>query len=488
MENLDDFIKGKLEEMPVEFNEAHWMQAAALINQQDEEKRRRFLKWSFLSQMLVFVLIFTFISFASNDKPLQTIANNDLNLNQNTEKENLGQNTGQEGVKSIESPTKFLQTLPSTSDLSNENSELIENQVDILDQNNPTNPSTPQTQTDNIQDANGENPIKTINTVIEQGKNEIKTSPIVVLPNQQESTNTDEVSNESDVVLGINTTVNQKLDVNQPDDSRDETSNSAYEEPVLHPEQDVVTTDLIANSREFENAISLLQNDFKYLENERSLDTKTATQIYKEKKPYESIISLNIASTLFPYSQVGAQTVIGYTAGLHYTKSLNRRWNIDAGLHYSVRKGSYANSSTTSQDEYAFKRIRTYHTLQATQMNTIDLPLSVLFNHKRHQFQFGLSYTQLLGLRGDMSKTLDLENPSEFTAVGKGWITDDNFKTKRVDLLAGYYFTIKPGLKMGATMHYVLGGFQNKNTPVELHLESKPIFVNIGIRYDLLTR
>ncbi len=38
MDRLDDFIKGKLEQEYIEFNEGHWVQATGMIEDQEQKK------------------------------------------------------------------------------------------------------------------------------------------------------------------------------------------------------------------------------------------------------------------------------------------------------------------------------------------------------------------------------------------------------------------------------------------------------------------
>jgi len=487
MENLDDFIKGKLDQLPIEFNDAHWKQAAAMIDEQEKDKHRRFLIWSFFVQILCLVLIFIIIgggfSFDNNmnstsaDVNIAPIATND---------------------KAIQTIDASINTAPiATNDKTAQAVETDINTVPVA-----TNDKTIQAVETDINTV----PVATNDKTIQAVETDINTASIVTNDKVIQVVGTDISSdlekgarenpqvNPKASKIEINTEIEEKPSIDSPTGlvELDVDPVAIIDNESRFETDDVTQSDPIAIPKDIDKAqfvpVNLLSTDFKYLESDLPLYLKKTTQIYKEKNPFHDVISLYAARTLYPYKQVGAQSLIGYAIGVHYTKNLKQAWSLDVGLHYSLREGTYFNTQTTYQDSFAFKRIRIQHNLQPSQMHSIDLPLAALYTHKRHQFQGGLNYSRLLGLRGDLSRMNDSENATTPTVVKKGWMHDENFKNNRFDLLAAYYFTIKPGLKIGATMHYVLGGFYDKNSTADLHLESKPMFVNIGIRYDIKIR
>lgn len=231
----------------------------------------------------------------------------------------------------------------------------------------------------------------------------------------------------------------------------------------------------------------LLQSKASYLEYDFVEDFNKAPQLLGNKQPFYTALSLYAGSSLYPYTQIGAKRLIAYTAGVNYSINLKKSWSLEAAAHYRVREGDFGASQTTTQDSFAFRRISTEHSLTATALHTIEIPLAISYTKYRHQLQFGVNYVRLLGVKGSLNKK-DNQDDLSIKVLEKGWLDDDGFNQNRFELMLGYYYTLKPGFRVGANVHYILGGIVENGASPDLLLESKPLFIDFGIRYDLLKR
>ena len=406
MEHLDDFIKSKLAQDPIEFSEAHWMKAAKMIEEQELQKRKRFVIWFFFGQLMFMLALVLFISFES-----------DGNL---------------DALSLPQASTTSTSTSISTS---------TESVVDIPSERRESRGTTsiPQVAITKLQSVISPDNEKSL-IILNGSLADFLSYKREASPNE---------------LRGF------------PDSSLTSTPQAANPnlQPISFKLQTITTT---------------LPTITKYLDNKE----ENKLNIHPKIEHKHPAISIYAASSLYPYPQVGARRLIAYTAGINYTIHLKKRWNIETGIHYRVRQGSFSNLQTTTQDSFAFRRISTEYALKASQLHTIEMPLAIVYATSRHQAHLGVNYARLLGVKGELNKTT-LQDGGNIQQVNKGWLEDDSFKTNRFELLLGYYFSIRPGFRLGAELHYMPGGMLNNTTSSNVYLESKLMFIDFGVRYDI---
>ena len=524
MDNLDDFIKNKLEELPVEFNEAHWQAAEEMILEDEKEKRHRFLKALFFAQLFLIMLLPTLFLIGDYYSAASVVTkelNEDLNIKPSdhinntilTEaKEKTGNDLIVDGKKQYndaetENTKKGIQSV-TTND--NAKSRITASNDNFKNNNNSQNQSTELSH--EVNNLSRENQIKptvlsqpiepivmTINSGVDEELSEPSESALENKLNQDQDGNFGEQTEQfgPDVLILQKTKdvkndeqdegvlANQNTENSKTQNENLDTQESETEEMVI---DETSAESLVTASSNLSTTVNLLPMVLSPVQNQEKETIEITPLINEDKKPFRSAVSLYLASTMYPYTQVGTEKLLGYTAGVNYTRNIQKSWSIDLGVHYRIRDGHFTNSQTSQQDSFSFGRISTEHSLQAQELHSIEVPIALAINKKRHQVLIGVNYAYLLGARGVLNKVDDFENNATIEQVDKGWFEDSSFKKNRFDVFAAYYFTIKPGLSLGAKAHYVIGGHLNKDVPATVYLESKPLFIDFGVRCDLIKR
>ena len=470
MENLDDFIKGKLAQDPIVFSEAHWMKAAKLIEEQEWTKRKRFVIWSFFAQLIVLAIVFLFVvNLMEIETPIDTNPRSQVAQVQEDEPDMLVGNIARQ-EKTIKNKNNKHEDELSSNEIpenngNNFNPNLSKSKVQIdeihkegikkADQSLNNSNINPQIEAPSI----SQKTVEATENLIEQ------------YPKEQFSNN-DEFQIDDPIIIRTH-----KPDVL----TREKTTNGLENNvAIVNPtNSDVIHAKI--------NEVTFLSSKINYLDYNFEENFNRTTQLLDDNHSFGNALSLYIGSSLYPYAQVGAKGLIAYTAGLNYSVHLKQLWHLETAIHYRLREGSFGTSQTTTQDSFAFRKISTEHSLIASELHTLEIPLAVAYTKHRHQIQLGINYARLLGVKGKLNKIVVQENPSTET-IQRGWLEEDGFNVNRLELMLGYYYTFKPGLKVGFDVHYMIGDLVNKDSSSGLVLESKPLFIDFGVRYDLLKR
>lgn len=448
MNKLDDFIKGKLEQRQFEFDEAHWRQAATMIEAQGRKRRKIFWFWLLSGQIMVLGLVFAFWQ-TGMPSPGFSIENKQAAAGQTAHNETL-KSSGQKGAPSpgINEIQHSAAIIPATVQVSTPRG----------DQNqNPTLSKEPNNKTDQRE----------------------------LPPNHNEKKNTFAANGGTLSAKVSNTTIVPSLKTEtlftNDHEGRDE------HPPVT---DQIMVDEMVLKMEDFGSTLVrklpildfVVQNKNRAVEGEVSIPDPSPL--------FENRLNLFAATTLFPYASTGGKNAIGYTAGVQYTRWLKKAWGFEAGIQYRLRQGTFSKSVTTEQTTYAFSRSVEHFFALPEQIHTLEIPLSVTFSGNRHTVSAGVNFSYLLGLKG----TLNRQGSGESFPVGqgveileRGWIDPSGFKPKHWDAFGAWYFAVDTKISLGARMHYTFGSVL-EDPESGIYKESKPFFFDVGLRYNLFSR
>jgi hypothetical protein len=228
--------------------------------------------------------------------------------------------------------------------------------------------------------------------------------------------------------------------------------------------------------------------DFKVSGEKRRMDY--AQKAVNKSPFFNHKISLVLASSLYPYAGTTEKNFIGFVAGVNYTKSLKRTLNLDVGLRYRNRFGMFSEASSSEQTTYAFSRSVERFYVLPEKMHFLEVPVAIQYVKNRHALSLGFNGSYLLGLRGTLNKEGYGESFSEggeTEVLNNGWLQTSGIKLLHCDVFASWDMAVNPEVSLGVKLNYSLGTIL-KDSNSGIYLESKPVFFDVGLRYNLFKK
>lgn len=439
MNRLDKFVNDKLAQRAFEMDKNHWLQAAQLIDAQQKRRRRFFWIWFLSGQVLVLVLaFFLWPTFVAE----KTATRSNLSPP-------LVQTNATAHPPSLVDKGELSETADAITSEENVHTTVLK-QTTKTSQGNTTKPfEFAQSNTDAEEKISEKELIDTNADIPEMQKNEGGT---------HESTQEVIVSDEELLLRSF-----KASDViDQPEQTI----------PVPYK-----TTSTI---------LPLL--DFNVSGEKRKMDY--AQKAIDQSPFFNHEFSLVLASTLYPYAGTAEKNFIGFVAGVNYTKSLKRSLNLNFGLNYRKRFGTFSEASASEQTTYAFSRsAERFYTLPEN-MHFLEIPVAIQYVKNRHALSLGFNGSYLLGLRGTLHKESYGESFSEngeTQVLKRGWLRNSGVKPLHWDIFASWNLAVTHGMSVGVQVNYSVGTIL-KNPNSGIYLESKPVFFDVGLRYNLIKK
>ncbi|MCB0651362.1 MAG: hypothetical protein KDC85_08830 [Saprospiraceae bacterium] len=448
MNKLDDFIKGKMEQRQFEFDEAHWHQAAAMLETQGRKRRKIFWFCLLSGQILLLGLVFAFWQ-TGLDSTGFSIENNQAVAEQTDRRETL--------------KSSGPQRLPATK--SNEINDLgkkTPSTVQVLpakrdQKQNPTLSKEPNNKTDQQE----------LTPNLDKKKNPLASNG-ATLPAK--------VSN-TPIAPALN---KETLFTNDHEAKEDQP-------PV---KDQIMVDEMVFKKEDFGSTLILKLPILDFLVQTKNRAVEGDIAIPDPLPLFKNQLNIFAATTLYPYVSAGGKNVIGYTAGVNYAGFLKKAWGFEAGIYYRLRQGTFSKSATTEQITYAFSRSIEQFFALPEQIHTLEIPVAVTFSRNRHTVSAGVNFSYLLGLKG----TLNRQGSGESFPAGqgvqileRGWIDTAGFNPKHWDAFGAWYFAVDTKISLGARLHYTFGSVL-EHPESGIYLESNPFFFDVGLRYNLFSR
>jgi cytoskeletal protein RodZ len=270
------------------------------------------------------------------------------------------------------------------------------------------------------------------------------------------------------------------------------------------PEADAATVDIATNTDEQVSQLSKVdQTEMKFsafrtpalamvplLDPEVSGENRAmnyAQKVLGSSPVFNHKIGVVLASTFYPYAGMSEKQYIGFVGGVVYTKSVNSFLNFELGLNYRKRIGTFSEGATSEQTTYAFSRsVARFYTLPEN-MHFIELPLAIQFVKNRHRLSLGVTGSYLLGLRGTLNKEgygESFPEGGDSEVLSRGWVPVSGVKTLHWDVFTSWYLAVNPEMSLGVKINYSVGTLMEAPNN-GIYLESKPLFFDVGFRYNL---
>ncbi len=432
MEHLDDFFKNKMSQRQIEFDEAHWAAAEALLDKQKRKKRLAFWWWfGGAASVLVTALLLWWFWPQSAPSPLSSFF--DL-----------------PALAKSEAPTTDATVQPDVTET--------------------PQTSAPHSSNANLSPSSKQNPSSdTRDTFAAKAKEEIDRTAEKAFTERKK------------------TTITAKEEKAKADQKAKVQNNS---KPEKKPNQNKAQAN--ADQKVKRLAIPMLSTlEREPLRYERQGNFGNAQREEPMiKVAYEKWRWGAAAyASLYPYRTGANESLIGWKTGLFSSYHLNTNWYIESGIQYHLRTGQFGFAKAESIANYRFGKSELNYFLLPTQLHYLQIPLLVGYQNNRHRLAIGAQLNYLLGIRGSLRTSFDgVSDPNLFNTnqVEQGWIVKDGFKIWPIDVSMGYGYELGTHWMVEVQLNYTMGSVLDESyeRPFPLiYRESEPLQVQLGIRY-----
>ncbi len=489
--NLDDFIKAKLDGQQREFElkDAYWMDAVKLIEEDEKKKKRPIFFWLFAAGILLLLSVglgtYWYTQSTTTDKPTtqkaitQPIAKEE---NKSTTKtpataavtdNNTATNKADNKQNKLKTDTPKKSTLAEnklkTEDHTTAKS--TQNTVSKSTDNSTTNSSTIASTTtdystnastyDTYRPTTTEPKITTNNTII----------PTTPSNTDMQATNIPATTN--------STTTNNSISQSDAEPITDKINFEADRKPNLRTALDP-TTSLESIWQDLPKpTASVTADDTPQIEELAELDVPEPVE-----SPSIKRFSVGVrGSTLLYLSPTDvSKNYLGATAGLTFNYRLSRNWSLNADALYHIRKYEFSSVGNAEIVTYGFGRLASQQALTPTAIHSIEVPIyaevtlgnasnkdltsPAADRYNKHSIEFGLAPVFQYGVRGAL---IDAETN---TAIEEGWIETSAYRDPRFNALVGYNFYLRKYLVLGLRARYAINGIIDEayDTPAGMEL------------------
>ncbi len=411
-DNFDDYIKGKLNQRHFEFDEANWLKAANLLDQEDKDKRRGFFWFRYAAAAL---LLFTLVGIGwyftnSNNIGLspKTVVN--------TKEEIPSHNHFEDQQKLSETSNETLNDL---------NERKTEPKT-VLQPSMATNQ-------------------KNVNS---RNLNSLKKQP--TFTNRQY-------------------TLFEKPTVTNYDAFE---QNTRKNNPVLLPKTQTISKEIVKTESILINALSTRLDlfnlptfglDSKYLD-ESVL--KHTPEISAHPNKLQFALRAGILDIPKTFKNMS------YSGGIVMTYPLSNRWAINLEGNYVNQFYTFDAVKTAKRITYTFGKNISDDALTPDRLHRIEIPLYLSFRFGKHpyknQINFGVSMARLLASTG---KIISNSNETQ-TVLDEGKIVTDAFNTNPIYGILGYEYRLNKRLNIGLRGTYQFSNLGNPSYKDENFLKN----------------
>lgn len=204
--------------------------------------------------------------------------------------------------------------------------------------------------------------------------------------------------------------------------------------------------------------------------------------------PSRWAIGLHFNAAFYPYANADAERLIGFAGGVNFEYKLSWRYNLEAALRVRQRTGTFEKVAETSVLYYGFGRSEATFNLLPSSLYYLELPLGVSRAFGVHHLEAGVVTSHLLGVQGGLKNVLNPEAAQGAITEDDGWIDPDGFKKWHWNVYLQYGLHYHRNMAVTLGVYYTLGGLldaQFDAVPDPVLLESRPVFIDIGIQYKL---
>lgn len=141
--------------------------------------------------------------------------------------------------------------------------------------------------------------------------------------------------------------------------------------------------------------------------------------------------------------------------GIEYQRYLNGGFSLKTNLLYSARSGINS-QKVYAKKQYDFGSSSTQTTVECQRMIYLELPVLVNYGVGNHSFMVGPSFSYLVTGLNKVTTTIESLTGEGSTEEKSEWGYTEGFKKYDFSIIAGYEYSIKPKLNVGARLNYGL--------------------------------
>jgi hypothetical protein len=491
MNKLDSFFKNKLDDRQVPFQEAHWEDAMAMLDERDKKRRRGIIWWWLTGGFMVIILAMG----------IYWVANKYIHADSTTKKD--------------AAETSALATTAIQPDSTTSN----EAKSEAFIQGSEQRQSTANDDTDKLSsfeqvwDTSRELEKTEIDHSIEKNHPKLDQSTVHPGLSAQETIAPDgsilNHENQRATSIQAQTNVAGKLSSNNNTSSIDEsevtdklknettfpaTINADGAVSVKDATTQEETAELVENSVKEQRAVESLPSiagKFFIVKYENTSDTFS-------KEEREAIADVTRIKKLKWIIGAGAmlnpsngERLLGVATDLRISYPLNKSISAYARTAYRRQGGSFGNIQQSRQINFRFGATEERFSLKPTHLHYINSGVGLSKQWQKHQIGIGLTHQYLLGIRGELTSTqkgaftTDFTNP---TAEESGWLDEKGFVKNMFGGELFYQFRLHNRIGLQLRCFYWPSTVLNEEVsiPREVRLqEYGPVFIDFGINYHL---
>lgn len=482
-------MRDKLQDREFEFNEAAWLEAEKMIEDQEGRKRRGGFWW-WIPMLFVAIIAGTlFYTFAYTNDSSKNLTDNAIQSTEISSTTASGQNETTENNSSASNSTNTnsLDQDPNNSNQEIENSEQEMNSSEkSVAQNSNSNNSNSNQQKANSFQSNNESSI--VGGNLKNSTSEIKAVPqnLGSVATNQISTNENNDSNSvnstgssssnSEETISSNPTIGI---TNTPSDglpTRSETaatSESATAPISASNNPSTIKTAEVLNEESIKSTalINLLDNKdiFATAEDRKMKECDSFSDKHRFWFP-----GIAIESNFYPSSQIVGDSSnqalwIGGAVGMTNRFRVSNNISIGLDLLYHIYKPTFNSTSGQSMEtNYSFGKTTTFFENKTNSEHYLSIPIYLQFQNRKQIIEAGAIYDRRFQKIGQVSSRRTLfpferESPERLTTepeiLNTGVLSADSTSASvrtRLQVLLGYKYQVSPQLHVGLRAKYLL--------------------------------
>lgn len=180
--------------------------------------------------------------------------------------------------------------------------------------------------------------------------------------------------------------------------------------------------------------------------------------------------------------------ITGFSGGISSLYRIDRTISLNADLLYTYRTGTFDVSNVSETKRYSFEALDAVSTLNPKALHYLSLPVYAGLHFGRHKVSLGGSLNYLGGVRGDvLDRTLDTQGNIIKESRQTGWILKDGFTTLNIGGMIGYDYAVTNRWNLSFRSNYLFNSIIDQSLSERLNSfivkENSQVNIQIGSTY-----
>jgi len=469
-QNIDKLFRDKLGNREIEFDDRYWQSAEALIDQEKNGKKRRFLGFFFWLGLVILVssLGVYFVAFDKDTNHnsstilVEDNPNNSIEFSKKTKVKEDSISSMEENKTLLNenknSINKYQKNKNSISNSSDSNQDNFKNQPNLPTSSSKSKPLNDSGFLNQINDFNFHKNIDFKSSVSDLRYNSA-TGKIEKVEDEK-TTLFQQMKRKSKQSIQLNTIFNE--------------ANDKVE--IIEPIATVGALKQRINLLEIEKhnlSLPMIKLDFNQLKKDYPNPPKS----------HRWNLQAYAGIGVLPNKKNNDESIGNYFGGLSFGYKIQPKISLHIGMSYRQTNANFKRTEGSRQVSYGFGKQDNIFYLQAENLRFIEVPILGSYHLKNSRFSIGISTGRLIAAEGNIIEATS-QNPWERTqqenedflpqlALARdnneptpvfrtesegesGWISTDNFNQWQINLLGQYQFAVNRKFDLGIGVEYRL--------------------------------